>query len=377
MTRKTVEEWRKILVAEGAVIFPDGVVRNKEWDKINESFAGEFQALQGSPAEAVAKRTRDRMAREMRADGWTVWVESRSVTGGSDTADYAFSTMRKREQVVGRQSWVSPDIEFQNDWKKFVEGFLPRKFDQFSQDDARDGPGRYLDLAIESIKRGDPFYLIDAINEDSRDYGYEEQYRSYQEAVKEFAKEWGEDPADVKKGMDSDDIFREIFDEIYEDREQFNWDIFFGNEEILVWNSNDAVHTGWIGDPQESTEEVKDNPELKKWAQYAIRFISDKQIGTIIDNGFDYDVTMFIGGIVNVADVIKAMMSQEGRPVADHTGDVIVGAYDGLNGAGYFEHGTTRAHVGLVFGDKSNPVHIDWGSYSLGDVFGTNEWTWH
>ncbi len=267
----------------------------------------------------------------------------------------------------------SPDLEFRNDWETFVKSFLPRKIRRFESEDARDGPGRYVKIAVEAIQKGDPGLLIDTIDEDFRDYGMDQEYAAYQEALKEFANEW-ENPNDVKQGMENEFWFRERFDEIYEEREEFNWGIFFGNEEILVWNSKDAISAGWVGDPQEASREILGNPELEDWVKKALKFVSLKQISAIIDNGFDYDVTMFIGGLVGVEEVIKAMMSE--TPVAFHTGDVIVGAYDGLNGAGYFEHGSTKAHVGLVFGDKTNPIHIDWGSYSLGDVFGTKEWTW-
>ena len=87
-------------------MFPDDA--NPEWAKINESFAGYFIARSGSPGEAETKRIRDRVAKEMRKDGWTVWVEPRSVMGGSDTAEYSFSTMRKRE-AAGREMHLPRD----------------------------------------------------------------------------------------------------------------------------------------------------------------------------------------------------------------------------------------------------------------------------
>ena len=268
----------------------------------------------------------------------------------------------------------SPDLDFRHDWQEFVKGFLPRKFDRFSHDDARDGPGAYLGLAIEAIRKGDPYILIDKIQENSMDFASDSEYSAYQEAVKEFAKEW-ENPTDIETGMQDYAYFRDDFNEIYEERERFNWEIFFGDETILVWNTKDAIHTGWMGDPRESHIEAKKNPELKKWVEKAIQFVGDKQIGNIINNGFDYDVTMFIGGLLGVQEVIKAMM--DGTPTPFHTGDVVVGAYDGLNGAGFFEHGITKWRMDVVFGDKNNPVHIDWGSYSLGDIFGTRDWVWH
>lgn len=269
----------------------------------------------------------------------------------------------------------SPDEEFRDEWKKFVKDFLPKKFDRFSHDDVRDGPGSYAALAIEAIQKGDPYILVDAINEDSLDYASSSEYQAYMEAKKEFSKEW-ENPEQVARDMENYSYFYEDFIEIYEDRENFNWDIYLRGMDILVWNKKDSVHAGWVGDPQDAATEIEENPDLKAWCTRVAPYISTQQIHNIINNGFDYDVELFIGGIYDVVDLIRSLMDDGVLPTVYHGRDVIVGAYDGLNGAGYFEHGSTSASLMTVLGDKKNPLHVDWGSYSLGDVFGTNEWTW-
>ena len=238
---------------------------------------------------------------------------------------------------------LSPDLEFQEDWKKFVEGFLPRKFDRFSSDDVRDGPSRdVIKKTVESIEKGDPAIIVDYIQEMSWEWSSDEAWRSYQEAVEEFAKEL-EDPEDVKRGMESDDIFREIFDEIYEEREEFNYGVFL-NFDLLVWNAENQVSLGWIEGAQ--------NEEF-------------------IANGFDYDVQGFIGEIVNAEDLIHAMLNlpytTKGRA------DKIVAFHNGFEGSGYYLP-SPNAKVGL---DPGKKMEVDFGSYSLGDIFGGVDWTWH
>ncbi len=269
----------------------------------------------------------------------------------------------------------SPDIEFQEDWKKFVKDYLPRKFNRF--EDIREGPGPELKKkVVEAIRKGDPFIVIDYIDGINYETIYEPEYDAYHLVLKEFSELW-ENPSDVREGMERESVFQDQFNEIFEEREENNWWDLLQGMEVLVWNTKDSVHTGWVGDPQDSYTEVKENPVLGEWAQKAIRFISNQQINDIVVNGFDYDVTMFIGGIYDAANVLLAMVEMPtGVPMRMHTGDVIVGAYDGLNGAGFFEHSSTNAHVENTFGDKNNPIYVDFGSYSLGDVFGTEEWVW-
>lgn len=101
----TEAEWRRELSERGAIFFPDDMPpRNKEWDAINESVAGYFTTKMGSAGVDDIKRIRDRMAKEMRKDGWTVWVEPCSYVGGRNTDECSFSAMRKRNGVVGRMA---------------------------------------------------------------------------------------------------------------------------------------------------------------------------------------------------------------------------------------------------------------------------------
>ena len=263
---------------------------------------------------------------------------------------------------------LSPDLEFQEDWKKFVEGFLPRKFDRFSSDDVRDGPSRdVIKKTVESIEKGDPAIIVDYIQEMSWEWSSDEAWRSYQEAVEEFAKEL-EDPEDVKRGMESDDIFREIFDEIYEEREEFNYGVFL-NFDLLVWNAENQVSLGWIEGAQNEESELAENEALRDFM--FLTGLTEGEQWELIANGFDYDVQGFIGEIVNAEDLIHAMLNlpytTKGRA------DKIVAFHNGFEGSGYYLP-SPNAKVGL---DPGKNMEVDFGSYSLGDIFGGVDWTWH
>jgi hypothetical protein len=269
-------------------------------------------------------------------------------------------------------SKLSPDEEFREDWKKFVRDFLPNRFKRYDINPSDDNRG-YAALLVEALQKGDPGIFFDELYNNSIDYCSEQEYQAYQECKKEFSKEW-EDPVMVANDMENYPYFRDDFNEIYEQREQDNWKDLVGGIDILVWNPKTSVHAGWVGDPQDADDEIDENPSLKDWYQKALVYISAQQIRTIIDNGFDYDVELFIGGICDAADLLETLT--ENIPNIYHASSVVVGAYDGLNGAGYFEHGSTNARLMLVIGDKKNPLNVDFGNYSLGDVFGTKEWTW-
>ena len=146
----TEAEWRQALVAQGAIFFPDD--GDPEWLKINEGFAGYFYARKGSILEAEVKRIRDRMAKDMRKDGWTVWVEPCYQVQGRDTFECSFSTMRKRDRAVGRRQEIRNPITYEGNrfghylvtsveataWTKDIHGTIvarPPKHELYFQTD--------------------------------------------------------------------------------------------------------------------------------------------------------------------------------------------------------------------------------------------------
>jgi hypothetical protein len=262
----------------------------------------------------------------------------------------------------------SPDEEFRKDWQEFVKGFLPNRFDRYSYENARDGPQGYAKEVVAAIEKGDPFQFIDAIAERSADWVLEQKYAAYQEAVKEFAKRWG-DPEDVLRGMRDYPYFQEDFDIIYDERERDNWWILIEGLELLVWNTDMQFSLGWSDFPQDVATELKENPELDKFDR--LSGLSKEKFAELVNNGMDMDVQGFIGIIVDAGELIRAMAQGEWTLTWNPMDRMIVALHNGLEGSGYYvESGPTIAL------DIKKPLRVDFGSYSLGDVYGARDWTW-
>ena len=264
----------------------------------------------------------------------------------------------------------SPDEEFRKDWQEFVKGFLPRKFTRYSQEDTRDGPQGYAKEVVEAIEKNDPFLFIDAIADRSSNYASDQKYTSYQEAVKEFAKEW-EKPDDVIRGMSEHSYFQDDFDEIYEEREEDNWWILVEGLNLLVWNTDMQFSLGWSDFPQDVATELKENPELDKFDR--LSGLSKEKFAELVTNGMDMDVQGFIGIIVDAGELLKAMV--DGVPswnlVGNRSVSMIVALHNGLEGSGYYIESNPTITLHL-----NKPLRVDFGSYSLGDVYGARDWTW-
>jgi hypothetical protein len=264
----------------------------------------------------------------------------------------------------------SPDEEFRKEWKKFVKDFLPNKFDRYSYEDVRDGPEGYAKEVVNAIEKGDPFIFIDAITERSSDYFLEGRYSAYQNALKEFSKQW-ENPEVVKKEMQDYDYFQDDFDEIYDEREVNNWWILIEGLNLLVWNTENQFNLGWVESERDAKTEMELDPHLAEF--YRLSGLTEKRFEDLVANGYDYDVQGFIGEIIDASVLIQHMAGLSASMTwKNRGGEKIVAFHNGLNGSGYFLP-APKAEVGL---DASKKMEVDFGSYSLGDVFGTRDWTW-
>ncbi len=93
----TKQEWKNALIFSKKVsLFPDVP---EPGDK--EYIARYTTALhKNNMADCKeAEKDRNRIVKEMRADGWQTWTEPGSSIGGLDTKEYPFSAMRKKEEV--------------------------------------------------------------------------------------------------------------------------------------------------------------------------------------------------------------------------------------------------------------------------------------
>ena len=72
-----------------------------------------------------------------------------------------------------------------------------------------------------------------------------------------------------------------------------------------------------------------------------------------------------------IDELFQSAISEKGINIS---GDCVLYIHDGLNGSGHYVIRGT--HTIKTKNAKELLNHIDYGSYSLGDVFGTNDWTW-
>ena len=94
---RTKQEWKNALIFSKKVsLFPDAPEPgNKEY------IAGYTTALHKNSMIdcAEAEKDRNRIVKELRADGWQTWTEPGASIGGLGTKEYSFSAMRTKEVV--------------------------------------------------------------------------------------------------------------------------------------------------------------------------------------------------------------------------------------------------------------------------------------
>ena len=262
----------------------------------------------------------------------------------------------------------SPDEEFRDDWKKFVGSFLPKKFQRYDWNDTRDGPGDLAKNVVNAIEKGDPYEFIDKLNEQNIDYFSDQEYQAYKECLKEFSQEW-ENPEEVMDEMENYSYFQDDFNEIYEEREEDNWWALVSGLRLFVWNAENQVGLGWVEEEQDAETELAENEDLRNFL--ALSGLSEGQKWELIANGFDYDVQGMIGVITDASDLLRAMIG-ESYTQSSRNDEGIVAFHNGLVGSGYYLS-TDNPKVWL---DPKKKMVVDFGSYSLGDVYGAADWTW-
>jgi len=267
---------------------------------------------------------------------------------------------------------------FEAEWKKFLESELPRKFDKYdSYNDTRDGPGNLLTKAVEAIRNGNADRFLQALDDQTMDWWGDQVYGSFSERMPEFIKylkseyEWDtqqEEEAELEEvETDEDHEYRLILEDMLLERMNDNWWILLCETPLFVYNINKMHSLGWVeGENADISYELNQNPELKKF--YKESGLNKDMFSELVCNGMDYDVQGIIGGIVDAGDILKAMVEGDTTFQVDQT---IVALHNGLVGSGYFVQPTGSIKLNL-----KEKMDVDFGSYSLGDVYGTNTWAW-
>jgi len=267
---------------------------------------------------------------------------------------------------------------FEAEWKKFLQDELPSKFDKYdAYNDTRDGPGSLLTKAVEAIRKGNADAFLNALDDQTMDWWSDQVYYSFSERMPEFIKylkseyEWDtqqEEEAELEEAeLDEDHEYRLVLEDMLLERMTDNWWILLCETPLFVYNVNKTHSLGWIeGENADISYELNQNPELKTF--YKESGLNKDMFSELIRNGMDYDVQGIIGGIVDAGDILKAMVEGDTTFQVDQT---IVALHNGLVGSGYFVQPTGSIKINL-----KEKMGVDFGSYSLGDVFGTNMWAW-
>lgn len=115
----------------------------------------------------------------------------------------------------------------------------------------------------------------------------------------------------------------------------------------------------------------EDNDDYNKFVAEAIQYgFSEEQANEVWINSSDGGV----GGVGILVDPEDLWNVKDNKPITID-GNVILYGYNNIEGSGYYILG--NGIKTLKFKYINDLVdNIDYGSYSLGDVFGTNDWIW-
>jgi len=167
-------------------------------------------------------------------------------------------------------------------------------------------------------------------------------------------------------------------------REQFTdelQNLFFKAEELADYNIEDIMpnelffyDVDAIEIPDYTSLYTEDGElveEAEEFISKAKKFgFSEKDAVSVIENS-SYGGMGGVGIIVNGSDLAKAILNDNYKL----TGDAILYIHDGYNGSGDYCIGKKLVTIDY----KTNKIayeNMDYGKYSLGDVFGTTDWSY-
>jgi hypothetical protein len=114
-----------------------------------------------------------------------------------------------------------------------------------------------------------------------------------------------------------------------------------------------------------------EDEDLWDWKRHALMFgFSTKDIDEVYQNA-SYGGAGGIGIIVEGSAIAKCIMEDK----AKIGGNVILYIRDSMNGSGHYVLGSK--YLDIDYKNLKNMANnVDYGNYSLGDVFGTGDWSW-
>ncbi len=166
------------------------------------------------------------------------------------------------------------------------------------------------------------------------------------------------------------------YEEVQEEFSDGNDELRFAVEDAMNWNvesivpddifikDDDEYEVSDMRDIEESSDEFEEMvKEAKKYG------FSQKDVEDVWNNS-SYSGMAGVGIIVegkNLVDFASGLIKKL-------EGNSILYCHDNLNGSGYYILGKKFKELKMKLKDIIN--NIDYGNYSLGDVFGTSDWAW-
>lgn len=126
----------------------------------------------------------------------------------------------------------------------------------------------------------------------------------------------------------------------------------------------DVTYNGMHNEIDESVQ------EQKEFKDKALKLITEEQFNEILANS--WDGSGFFGIIMNGDFIIRAIRDKKNIVGSS---DTVIGIHDGFNGSGYFKRVDISKNCdNREYGINLDDAELDCGKYSLGAVFGSDEW---
>ena len=246
----------------------------------------------------------------------------------------------KRKTKAAEEEEISFS-QVMKEWKEYLGNKRVKIFESWDRDNRAD-----LE-ELEKILAGGQEAVNNYVNE-IVEMNLDYEWEMFNQTLGEFLAE-----------SDIEDLTTEEKDELrfeFESHIDYNIEVLFNYPVLLIAQQEEVLYDG--------ASAMEEGPEYKAFAKKALKYVSKETLHSIMINS-SYGGIGFIGGIVSGSDVIEAV--RDGSNVVT-TSDVIVGIEDRMNGSGAYEHGSGSLTIPLKDASLSS------GSYSIGGVYGTNEW---
>ena len=191
-----------------------------------------------------------------------------------------------------------------------------------------------------------------------RDMNIDYEWEVAQNSIKEFFEENNVDEQYVSD--DTKDEMRYHIEGLadYEVKSLFNFNV------LLMDDKYDCEIYNYAGDTDDPDfPNVTNAGNYKLWKATALKLVGKEGIKEAIINSGNGG-NGFIGAIVSGDDIIDSLI-KKGKNVV---GPAIVGISDTMNGAGHYVDSNETISIDL------KTASLSYGEYSIGGVFGTNDW---